>query len=548
MRPQPIGPVPEDTARVARAAFPKGTTYVRMRDVLGAIYKDEDFAGVFEVRGRPAIAPWRLALVTVMQFAEGLSDRQAAQAVRARIDWKYALGLELTDPGFDFSVLSEFRGRLVEGGSEHLLLESLLAACKERGYLKARGRQRTDSTHVLGALRILSRLERVAEAMRAALNALAEVAPEWVQEERADPEWFERYSRRIEDYRLPKGKEARMECLKTVGADGIRLLSQIDAPYTPRSLKELAEVEILRQLWKQQYELLSDGEIRILDPKEMPEAARRVESPYETEARYCTKRGMSWVGYKVHLTESCDEGLPHLITNVHTTPATATDVKQLRAIQEGLAKSGLLPAEQLADAAYVCGSNLVSSHARRIDLIGPTYEDRAWQAKKGEGFDVANFRIDWQKKAVTCPRGRQSIRWSETETARGRSMIHIDFPIAECAACPSRPSCTQAKNLPRTLTLQPKEEHEAIQFARKRQKSEDFASIYSRRAGIEGTISQGVRAFGLRQARYRGLERTHLQELATAAAINVGRIANWLNGVPTTATRRSRLAALAPSS
>ncbi len=140
MHPQPIGPVPEDTARVARAAFPKGTTYIRMRDVLGAIYDDEDFAQLFEVRRRPAkFAPWRLALVTVMQFAEGLSNRQAAEATRARIDRKYALGLELTDPGLDFSVLSEFRARLVEVGSDHLLLESPLEACKERGYLKARG-------------------------------------------------------------------------------------------------------------------------------------------------------------------------------------------------------------------------------------------------------------------------------------------------------------------------------------------------------------------------------------------------------------------------
>lgn len=543
MHPEPIGPVPEETARVARAAFPKGSTYIGMRDVLGIVYEDEDFAQLFEVRGRPAHAPWRLALVTVMQFAEGLSDRQAAQAVRARIDWKYALGLELTDSGFDFSVLSEFRTRLVENSAEHLLLGALLEACKERGYLKARGRQRTDSTHVLGALRVLSQLERAAETMRAALNALATVAPEWVREH-ADPEWFERYARRIEDQRLPKGKEARKEYLKTVGADGKRLLAQIDAPHAPQNLKGLAEVEILRQLWEQRYEPI-DREIRVLDPKEMPEAARRIESPYETEARYCTKRGMSWVGYKVHLTESCDEGLPHLITNVHTTPATATDVKQLRAIQEGLAKSGLLPVEQLADAAYVCGSNLVSSHARQIDLIGPTYEDRSWQAKRGEGYEVTNFRVDWESKTVTCPRGRQSIRWSETRTARGRSMIHIDFSAAECAACPSRSLCTRAKNLPRTLTLQPKEEHEAIQLARKRQKTEDFASIYSQRAGIEGTISQGVRAFGLRQARYRGLKRTHLQELATAAAVNVGRIANWLNGVPTAVTRRSRLAALA---
>ena len=161
---------------------------------------------------------------------------------------------------------------------------------------------------------------------------------------------------------------------------------------------------------------------------------------------------------------------------------------------------------------------------------------------------MANFRIDWEGKIVTCPEERQSIRWSETKTARGRSMIHIDFSPNDCSACPSRSSCTRAKDLPRTLTLQPKEEHEAIQFARKRQKTEEFASLYSRRAGIEGTVSQGVRAFGLRQARYRGLKKTDLQELATAASINVGRITNWLNDIPIAATRRSGLAALAPAS
>ncbi len=165
LHPEPIGPVPDDTSQVAHAAFPHGNVYIQMRDVLGPIYDDASFAPLFARRGRSAVAPWRLALVTVMQFAEGLSDRQAAEAVRARIDWKYALGLELTDPGFDFSVLSEFRIRLVQGAAEHLLLDALLTACKERGYLTARGRQRTDATHVLGALRLLSRVELVAEAL-----------------------------------------------------------------------------------------------------------------------------------------------------------------------------------------------------------------------------------------------------------------------------------------------------------------------------------------------------------------------------------------------
>src|SRR5919199_3330469 len=146
---QAIYTVPEDTARVARAAFPKGTTYLRMHDELGRLYADQDFASLFPTHGQPALAPAQLALVTLMQFAENLSDRQAADAVRGRIDWKYALCLELEDPGFDASVLSEFRTRLLQGEIESLLLETLLTLLQDRGLLKARGTQRTDSTHIL---------------------------------------------------------------------------------------------------------------------------------------------------------------------------------------------------------------------------------------------------------------------------------------------------------------------------------------------------------------------------------------------------------------
>ena len=209
LRPEPIRPVPEETARVARAAFPKGNAFMQMRDELGVIWEDEDFADLFPRRGQPALAPWRLALVTVMQFSEDLSDRQAADAVRARIDWKCALGLELSDSGFDFSVLSEFRDRLLEGGAEQLLLERMLERFAERGWVKARGRQRTDSTHVLSAVRVLNRIELVGETMRAALSALAIAAPEWLRE-RAPQEWFSRYGRPVYDH-LPKGVSARKE-------------------------------------------------------------------------------------------------------------------------------------------------------------------------------------------------------------------------------------------------------------------------------------------------------------------------------------------------
>lgn len=180
LKPRPVPDIPELTARVARAAFPKGNPYLRLRDELGTVFRDADFAELYPRRGRPALPPWKLALVIIMQFAEDLSDRQAADAVCGRIDWKYALGLELDDPGFHFSALSEFRGRLTAGGAEQLLLDRMLEVCKDSGLLPARARQRTDSTHVLAVTRDLNRLELVGETLRAALNALAAVAPEWL--------------------------------------------------------------------------------------------------------------------------------------------------------------------------------------------------------------------------------------------------------------------------------------------------------------------------------------------------------------------------------
>jgi transposase len=233
LKAEPPGDIPADTVRVARAAFPKAGRAMQLRDQLGTVYADSRFAALFAVRGRPAAAPWRLALVTVLQVAEGLSDRQAAEAVRGRIDRKYALGLALDDPGFHYSVLCEFRSRLVEGRLEQTLLDDLLVACRAQGLRRRRGRQRTDSTHVLAAVRLLNRLEQVAETMRAALDALAVAAPEWLRAH-TPTEWFDRYGRRGEDYRLPQGREARQAFARQVGEDGMHLLSALCAPAPPR--------------------------------------------------------------------------------------------------------------------------------------------------------------------------------------------------------------------------------------------------------------------------------------------------------------------------
>jgi transposase len=279
---------PPDTARIARAAFPKGNIYMKLRERVGTIIDGTDFVALFSKEGAPGLPPWRLALVTILQFHEHLSDRQAAEAVRARIDWKYVLSLELTDPGFDFSVLSEFRTRLVKGGAEEVLLEKLLACCRALGLGKARQQQRTDSTHVVAAVRLMNRVELVGETLRAALNDLAVHAPDWLRTV-APTEWYERYQRRSEQGRLPKGQEARERYAQTVGKDGFSLLDLLAASTTPAQLRELPSVKTLQVIWSQHYERKTGSHpaarasgrrpVRWKALTELPRAAEQLESP-----------------------------------------------------------------------------------------------------------------------------------------------------------------------------------------------------------------------------------------------------------------------------
>ena len=545
LQPQDIAPVPEETQRIARAAFPKGNIYVRMRDEIGTIFDDPMFAPLFPARGQPAESPWRLALITVMQFVEGLSDRQAADAVRSRIDWKYALSLELTDPGGDASVLSEFRARLVEDASGPALLEAMLWRFKERGLLKARGQQRTDSTHILAAIRTLNRLESIGETLRAALNCLATVAPDWLSSLVA-PDWFERYATRIEEYRLPKGEVARTALGERIGADGHVLLAAVYEPSAPTWLRELPAIQALRLAWVHQF-FVEDDVVRWRKAADLPPAGTRFDSPYDIDARYGNKRSTTWTGYKVHVTETCDADAPHLIVNVETTPAPVTDSDMTAPIHQALADKGLTPSIHLADAGYVDAELLVASQIEHsIELLGPVRPDVSWQAKEGKGFDISTFVIDWEAGTVTCPMGQTNVDWTPTRDNWGNDTIHIGFHRKTCAACPSRSLCTRAKSDPREITLRPRPLHEALQNVRVQQETDAWRDRYGKRAGIEGTLSQAVRAFGLRRCRYLGLAKTKLQHVFTAIAINVVRVDAWLTNRPIAKTRRSAFASLAP--
>jgi transposase len=544
LHPQPIPEIPVETARIAHAAFPKGNVYMKLRDEVKVLYEDADFAPLFSKVGQPAETPWRLTLISIMQFMENLTDRQAANAVRGRIDWKYTLGLELGDPGFDFSVLSEFRARLVEGEREALILERLLERFKERGWLKAGGRQRTDATHVLAAIHGLNRLELVGRTLQALLEELAKREPAWLKAQ-ITPDWFDRYGRLVDEYRLPKKESERQALAEQIGRDGQHLLVRLAAPEAPSELGELEIVETLRQVWAQQYDQV-EGQLRWRNRDDLPPSGERIASPHDPEARYSLKRQTTWVGYKVHLTETCDEDLPHLITQVETRVGTEQDIQALEAIQQDLAQVGLLPAEQLVDMGYGSGETIhTSQNEYGVELICPVHQDTSWQAKTPGAFDQTCFEIDWQAQQATCPAGHPSRTWITTKTLHDQPAIFVRFSPTHCTPCPVREHCTHSQSGGRELTLIPQDAYLALQKARQRQQEPKFSKQYAQRAGIEGTLSQAVGTLGVRQARYVGLAKTHLQHLLVAVALNWIRIIAWLEEIPRAKTRVSHFAALA---
>ena len=536
---EPIPLIPPMTRRIAQQAFPKGNVYMKMRDELGTIYKTDVFADLYPLQGQPSYSPWRLALVSIMQFAENLSDRQAADAVRARLDWKYALSLELGDSGFDYSVLSEFRQRLLAHDAGERLLDVMLTHFKAQGLLTGTGKQRSDATHVFAAVQWLNRLEFVGRSLQNALEQLSEEAPDWLKAW-VEPIWFTRYGQVLSDYRLPKSKTEREALALQIGHDGWQLLETIYHDSScPSDLRDVSAVRILRQIWVQQYVWI-DGELHWRKGKELPPSHRLIKSPFDLEARYSRKRETEWVGYKVHLTETCDEQSLNLITHVQTTPATTNDVVILPDIHQALARKDLLPDEHYVDAGYMSAVDLAQAELEYdVNLMGFVREESSWQRETG--YDISAFDIDWINQQVTCPQGHHSTSWIPIVDAK-RTLFRVAFPKSACRTCPVHDQCT--RSVKRHLTFPEQAVFEKREQRRAEQKEDTFRERYRIRSGVEGTMSEGAFVLGMRRSRYRGLDKTHLQHVMTATAMNLTRAINWLATPKKSKTRKTRFAKL----
>jgi len=506
--------VPADTAALGQILLRTNDIYRQIGDRFDELLPSEDvFGPMYSHKGMPAVSPLLLALVTTLQAMEKLPDRVAARYVVTRLDWKYALHLPLGYLGFDFTDLHTFRQRLMEHGQERLLFDEVIARLKSMGLIKKRGKVRTDATHVVALINRLSQLELVRESIRVVLDRLIAVAPAWFNE-MVPAAFSETYGDRQNDYRLSDSKASKQ--LLEAGRDGFWLLARIDQS-APAEARELPEVRVLRAVLAQQFpQGPEDG-----PTKERPAGRGIIETPHDPEARGSKKRHKSWVGYKEHITETCDEGLPSLIVDAQVTDATEGDNDQLPEIQERLAERGMQPGEQLVDQSYMSGPNLARSAGQGIDLVGRPEQDHG----APEGYRQADFQIDEEKREAVCPAGHKSVVWSEKPIDDGgRCKIQIRFARKACQECDAFGVCTKSAQ-GRSLALNPY--RDLLEPCRARAKTEEFKQEFKLRSQIEGSLSELVRGYGARYARYRGRAKNQLQAHFTAVAVNLSRVIRW---------------------
>ena len=562
---------------------------VQVRDRLGQWLADEEFAALFGVRGRPGWPPSRLALVTVLQRAENLGDREAAEAVRTRIDWQYLLGLPFEDPGFDHSVLAEFRGKVAEAGLEQVTLDALLDRLVAGGLITAGGKQRTDSTHVAAAVAALNRLELAGETVRAVLEALSAAHPDWLADRICVPDFARRYGTPMTSWRPPASDAKRKELAIAYARDGYALLEAVYDDPAPAWLREIPSVEVLRRVLVQNYTRTITGGKEVIRRREkepdgdgLPPGHLRIASPYDTDARWGVKRDTFWLGYKLHVAETCDDAppcdcrpdalpgdrhgpehgpehelpyepehrkgcaqlvFPNLITHVATTGATVTDNQMTGAIHDDLAARNLLPGRHYLDSGYLSAALVVAEAARHgVALIGPLLADTSAQARAAGGYARADFTVRYGTKTVTCPQGKTSSSWTSC-TQRGQAAAVATFSSADCGPCPVRHLCTTSNKKRRQLTILPRDLAEAQAAARTAETTAGFQADYARRAGVEGTMHQAA-SHGARRARYRGLPKTRLDHAFMATALNLLRLEAYWNGTPLDRQRTSHLARL----
>lgn len=505
--------VPEDTKVLGQRLFRQENVYLQMGDRFQELFPgDEIFASMYDSEGRGAEPPMLMALVTVLQMMEKAPDRLAAEWVVSRIDWKYALHLPLDYAGFHFTDLSAFRARLLKHEKERVLFDGFVKQLQKLGLIKSRGKVRTDSTHVLAVVEKLGRMELVSESVRVAVEAIQKANSIWAKVHL--PEAFlESYRARQSEYGLSDSEL--QEKLIRAGQDGFWLITKLDQAKS-EVFEGLEAIKVLRQVLTQQF---SKGP-NIPPSEQRPAGKEIIDSPHEPEARYGKKRDKEWNGHKAQVTETCDEQLPHMIIDLEPSGGADHDSPELPSIQKRLADRGIKPAEQYVDQGYVSGEHIYSSQKAGTTLMGKPLADT-----HSGLFRQNAFEIDETAQKAMCPNGKMNSGWSETSKSDWpANKVVIRFSGTDCQDCPFFNHCTTNPK-GRSLELHP---YRAVLAQRRKEAQQPgFQEKLQLRAGIEATISELVRGYGLRYCRYRGKMKLRLQNCFTAIAANLRRLARW---------------------
>jgi len=508
--------IPEDTRVVGDVILSSDDVCHYLAHHIGEILSEEDFRAFYSSTGRSGIHPFILSIVTVLQYLEKLPDRKASQQVVKRIDWKYALHQTLIWMGFHYSDLCNFRKRLLAHDAESLIFDKLVSHLVDRGWLKSGGKQRTDATHIVGEVKRLSLLELKWESLRMALVDLMSEDAKWVLSN-LEEAFTESYASSRNTYRMSEADLKQVE--KQVEGDMLRLLNQIDQAGQADWLK-LTHVQLLYRVGREQLDCVDPSEFPDWQDSalslDLPDGL--IASPHDPDARFSQKRSTQWVGYKTHITETVEGEHGNFVTDMHVTPANVNDDQSLDDIEDKLEQRNVSPDDLHVDQGYMSGKTIDTSAERGIDLRGRV---QASASSKPEGFRLCDFDIDVDQQQAICPAGNTSVRWSHVKGTKG--VAFRAFFGKQCQACPffREDACTTQ---PSGRRLDISLHHNTLQRRRQEQQTDAFKQDMKKRAAIEGTISEAVRAHGLRQNRYRGLEKTQFQAYMTGAAMNLKRL------------------------
>jgi transposase len=485
------------------------------------LFRDEDFLSIYSMKGRNAISPAFLSMVTLLQFKENLSDVEAQEACSMRIDWKIALRKRLEERvEFDPSTLCYFRRRLKENEELSLIFDKTVQMAKNKGFIKKRTNQRVDATHIIAHVNRISTTDLLFRAVKCLVEELEAKNPAFYEKE-IPADIKERYENDFSSFGMSKEKRADKQA--EIVEEGLYLAS-ICGRLSEGERSGYVQLGIMEKIFEENIVVRKKevGNKVFIEVDEIERPKQTIFNPRDPEVKMGIKGKTSWVGSKCHIVETSEKEGTNIITDMIYQPANQNDNKILDKLEENNTRKGIEAGKLFCDSNYVSGDKIAEYEANDKKLMG--YLQGESNAKP-EGFRVSDFTIDMEKRVATCPAGHETSEFAE----QGDGDIVVRFDKLVCRPCPHFDQCVgTCKNKKRSLKIT--KYHKYIQNRRDEQKTHEFRSQMKVRARVEGTISEAVRFHGLRFKKYKGAVGDALQFYMTGAAINLKRMLRILGG------------------